>query len=234
MKAEELALVQGWEDTRVTLRRWNAQPFAVLRSWALGSLAVAGILLAATWLVAVGSHADATGYEYPGVYASRDHRGLRVPALPQRARAGAALARLPGRLHGRLVAAADRGQLLRALAQDPREGGPAGDRLRRLRDALLAVHAGVRARPPVRRPRRGAAHARRCCSCSRSRPTPSRSCSRSSSRSPRGRSPATAARGTSCWPPRSSPPRSRSRIVVLAAAIETYLSPHLLLSLAGS
>jgi hypothetical protein len=67
MKAEELALVQGWEDTRVTLRRWNAQPFTVLRSWALGSLAVAGILLAATWLVAIGSHADATGYEYPGV-----------------------------------------------------------------------------------------------------------------------------------------------------------------------
>lgn len=67
MKAEELALVQGWEDTRVTLRRWNARPWPVLRAWALGSLAVALALLAATWVVALASPADPTGYVFPGI-----------------------------------------------------------------------------------------------------------------------------------------------------------------------
>jgi hypothetical protein len=67
MKAEELALVQGWDDTRAALRRWNAQPWDVLRKWALGSLAVTGLLLTATWLVAVVATPDPTGYDYPGI-----------------------------------------------------------------------------------------------------------------------------------------------------------------------
>ena len=67
MKAEELALVQGWDDTRSALRRWNRQPAAVLRSWALGSLAVVAVLLAATWLIATLSSADASGWEYAGL-----------------------------------------------------------------------------------------------------------------------------------------------------------------------
>jgi stage II sporulation SpoM-like protein len=67
MKAEELALVQGWDDTRAALRRWNAQPWEVMRAWALGSLAVTGMLLAATWLVAVVATPDASGYVYPGI-----------------------------------------------------------------------------------------------------------------------------------------------------------------------
>ena len=32
MKAEQLAVVQGWDDTRATLRRWNADPSPVARS----------------------------------------------------------------------------------------------------------------------------------------------------------------------------------------------------------
>ena len=67
MKAEELALVQGWDDTRAALRRWNAQPWDVLRKWALGSLAVTGLLLAATWLIAVATTPDPSGYDYPGI-----------------------------------------------------------------------------------------------------------------------------------------------------------------------
>lgn len=67
MKAEELALVQGWEDTRATLRRWNDRPWGVLRAWALGSLAVTGLLLAATWVVATASTPDPTGYVFPGI-----------------------------------------------------------------------------------------------------------------------------------------------------------------------
>jgi hypothetical protein len=72
MKAEELALVQGWEDTRVTLRRWNARPWPVLRGWALGSLAVALALLAATWVVAIATKPDPSGYVFPGI--TRDAR----------------------------------------------------------------------------------------------------------------------------------------------------------------
>jgi hypothetical protein len=67
MKAEELALVQGWDDTRRTLRRWNAQPLAIVRGWALGSLAVVAVLLLATWLIAVSTTPDPSFYEYPGV-----------------------------------------------------------------------------------------------------------------------------------------------------------------------
>jgi hypothetical protein len=67
MKAEELALVQGWDDTRATLRRWNAEPWSVLGRWALGALGVAVVLLVATWFVAVMSTPDPSGYDYPGI-----------------------------------------------------------------------------------------------------------------------------------------------------------------------
>jgi hypothetical protein len=67
MKAEELALVQGWDDTRAALRRWNANPWGVLRGWALGALAIALLLLGATWLVAVSATPDPTAYDFPGI-----------------------------------------------------------------------------------------------------------------------------------------------------------------------
>ncbi len=35
MKTEQLAVVQGWADTRRSLRRWNAAPSVVLRPWAI-------------------------------------------------------------------------------------------------------------------------------------------------------------------------------------------------------
>jgi hypothetical protein len=60
MSTEQLALVRGWEDTRATLRRWRARPLAAVRPWALGSLAIAGVLLTATWLVAIVSTPDPT------------------------------------------------------------------------------------------------------------------------------------------------------------------------------
>ena len=67
MKAEELALVQGWEDTRRTLACWNRSPFAVLWPWVRGSLAVTGGLLAAIWLVATLAAPDPSGAGFPGV-----------------------------------------------------------------------------------------------------------------------------------------------------------------------
>jgi hypothetical protein len=67
MKAEQLAVVQGWDDTRVALRRWSASPWPVARSWALGSLVVTATLLTLTLVVAELSHGDPTAYGYPGL-----------------------------------------------------------------------------------------------------------------------------------------------------------------------
>jgi hypothetical protein len=66
MKAEQLAVVQGWSDTRAALGRWQHRPFRVLAPWAAGSLAVAVLLLAATYLVALLSTPDPTGIYFPG------------------------------------------------------------------------------------------------------------------------------------------------------------------------
>jgi hypothetical protein len=52
MKVDELALVGGWPHTVATLRRWNASPWTLLGTWTLGSLGVTLLLLSATWLVA--------------------------------------------------------------------------------------------------------------------------------------------------------------------------------------
>ena len=68
-RAEELALVQGWDDTRSALRRWNAHPFAAVGPWVLGSLGVAVALLLATWVVALLSLPD------PRVFAPGRHGG---------------------------------------------------------------------------------------------------------------------------------------------------------------
>jgi hypothetical protein len=67
MKAEELALVQGWADTRRTLVRFGRDPRAVLWPWTLGALAVTAVLLATIWLVATLSTPDPTRGVFPGV-----------------------------------------------------------------------------------------------------------------------------------------------------------------------
>jgi hypothetical protein len=67
VRTEELALVRGWADTRATLARWHRAPGRVVLPWALGALAVAVALLAAVWLVAELSTPDASGAFFPGV-----------------------------------------------------------------------------------------------------------------------------------------------------------------------
>jgi len=64
----DLVLVQGLKDTRATLDDWNRAPWAVLREWALLSLAVAVVLLGAVWLVAELSTPDTTPVLLPGVH----------------------------------------------------------------------------------------------------------------------------------------------------------------------
>ena len=67
MKTEQLAVVQGWADTRAALARWNRRPAAALGPWALGSLLVAVALLAATWVVAERTVPDTWAAAFPGV-----------------------------------------------------------------------------------------------------------------------------------------------------------------------
>jgi hypothetical protein len=69
MTTEQLAVVQGWDDTRAALRRWRLRPLSVLGPWALGSFCVAILLLVTTWVVATVSHADAGNAGFPGVTA---------------------------------------------------------------------------------------------------------------------------------------------------------------------
>ena len=67
MKTEQLALVRGWADTRRTLRVWRRRPAATIAPWLAGSLAVAVLLLLATWLVAVLSPPDESPWLLLGV-----------------------------------------------------------------------------------------------------------------------------------------------------------------------
>jgi hypothetical protein len=67
VKAEELAFVQGWADTRHALVRWRRDPVRTLAPWALGALAVAAGLLLVVWLLAELMSPDPSGVQFPGV-----------------------------------------------------------------------------------------------------------------------------------------------------------------------
>jgi hypothetical protein len=67
VKTEQLVLVQGMDATRKTLARWNANPWPVLRRWVLWSLLTALLLLGAVYVVARLSAPDPTRLVLPGV-----------------------------------------------------------------------------------------------------------------------------------------------------------------------
>ena len=69
MNTENMALVQGWADTRSALQRWSWEPRKPLTPWSLGSLAIALTLLGATWVVASISTPDPSSIYFPGLYA---------------------------------------------------------------------------------------------------------------------------------------------------------------------
>jgi hypothetical protein len=79
VRVSELALVQGMDDTRAALRRWNAAPLSAVRPWALGAAAITVGLLAAVWLIAHSTTPDTTRYLLPGINAPTSlHAVLRV------------------------------------------------------------------------------------------------------------------------------------------------------------
>jgi hypothetical protein len=67
VNTEQLAFVQGWDDTRAALRRWQARPGSVLLPWVLGAFGVAAVLLLATWVIALLTDPDPSGSGFPGV-----------------------------------------------------------------------------------------------------------------------------------------------------------------------
>jgi hypothetical protein len=67
VKVSQLALVQGMDDTRAALRRWNATPLAAVRPWAIGATAISVGLLAAVWLISHAATPDPTRYLLPGL-----------------------------------------------------------------------------------------------------------------------------------------------------------------------
>jgi hypothetical protein len=67
MTTEQLAFVQGWDDTCAALRRWRARPAAVLGPWALGAFGVALALLVTTGVVASVVTGDPDNAGFPGV-----------------------------------------------------------------------------------------------------------------------------------------------------------------------
>jgi hypothetical protein len=72
VSVEELVLVQGMRDTKLALARWNRAPWAVLRPWIALSLAITAGLLAAVYLIAKLSTPDLTRYYLPGVHGPAD------------------------------------------------------------------------------------------------------------------------------------------------------------------
>jgi hypothetical protein len=67
MSVNELVLVQGMDHTRAALRRWNDDPWPVLRRWLLGAMAVAVLLLVAVLVVASRATPDPTPFSLPGI-----------------------------------------------------------------------------------------------------------------------------------------------------------------------
>jgi Stage II sporulation protein M len=68
MNVNELVLVQGMDDTKRALRRWNADPLHVLRPWLILSTLITCGLLGAVYLIATLSTPDSTRYFIPGFH----------------------------------------------------------------------------------------------------------------------------------------------------------------------
>lgn len=67
MNVNDLVLVQGMRDTKLTLARWNQAPASILVPWLALSIAIATGLLFATYAVAKLTPPDPTRYLIPGV-----------------------------------------------------------------------------------------------------------------------------------------------------------------------
>lgn len=72
MDSRDFVLVQGVRDTRGTLEGWNRQPLKVLGPWILGGLAIALLLLLAVLVVASLTRPDPTPFRLAGLTSRAD------------------------------------------------------------------------------------------------------------------------------------------------------------------
>jgi hypothetical protein len=68
MSVNDMVLVQGMKDTRLALARWQREPLRALTPWMGLSLGIAALLLTAVYLVAKLSAPDLTMLRIPGYY----------------------------------------------------------------------------------------------------------------------------------------------------------------------
>jgi hypothetical protein len=66
VSVNDFVLVQGMHDTKLALRRWNDHPWRMLRPWALLSLGIALALLGTVYVIAKLTTPDPTNYLIPG------------------------------------------------------------------------------------------------------------------------------------------------------------------------
>jgi hypothetical protein len=69
MSSEQLVFSRGMRDTRLTLERWNEHPWPVLGQWVAWSVATAALLLLSVLAIAVAAQPDPTPLVLPGVNA---------------------------------------------------------------------------------------------------------------------------------------------------------------------
>ena len=67
MSVNDLVLVQGMHDTRLALSRWNREPWRALAPWIALSVAITLTLLGVVWVIGSLSPADATHFYLPGL-----------------------------------------------------------------------------------------------------------------------------------------------------------------------
>lgn len=65
--ASDLALVQGMAHTRATLQRWNSAPWPVLRGWLAGAGMITAGLLVTVWVIGSASTPDPGAVSLPGL-----------------------------------------------------------------------------------------------------------------------------------------------------------------------
>lgn len=78
MESSDFVLVAGLRDTRATLSGWQRRPWPTLREWLLGSVVVTVALLLVVWIVAHLSTPDSTPYVLPGLGGAPELRAVGV------------------------------------------------------------------------------------------------------------------------------------------------------------
>ncbi len=232
MDSSAYAFTHGVRHTRATLRAWQQHPGRVLGRWVAGSALAAAGLLTAVWVIAsLEQWLRADRRAAPPVRGRQPRRRCRR-ARAQHARARAARDGLRRGLHrGQLAADAGRAAHSGISRWVHEHGGRLAIGFVVARDDLLAECAGLSDRTHARR-RSGlparlarAAAARRAAARDPRADRAVPAAGRLDHRQPARRVGA-AARGH-----RSSPSRFAVPMLVVAAFIEVYVSPHLFTAL---